>query len=191
MAIPSTIIDEGTSIRNLSTTAWQAFGSPQLFRVTQNLLAFNRGTSQPLGILPKLPSTLGGKIVYIDVMVIECTLDFNFLLGCDCVYFMGTLASSLFRVMCFPHEGRNVIIYQIIFIGPESTPNKPSSLNGSHMQMVLPPPQVNYMTTCSMPTSTYDLVGDVVCHVLEVLEPKFPIGSLDMYPFQNVVLAVN
>ena len=44
------------------------------------------------------------------------------------------------------------------------------------------------MATCSMPTSIDDLVGDVVCHVLGVLEPDFSIGSLDMCPFQSVVL---
>ena len=39
-----------------------------------------------------------------------------------------------------------------------------------------------------MPTSTDDLVGDVACHVLGALELDFSIGSLDMYPFQSVVL---
>jgi hypothetical protein len=77
MVVPSTIIDEGASVSILSSTTWQALGSPQLVPITQNLLAFNRGTSQPLGILPKLPITLGGKIVYIDVMVVQGPLDFN------------------------------------------------------------------------------------------------------------------
>ena len=44
------------------------------------------------------------------------------------------------------------------------------------------------MATCSMPTSTDDLVGDVVHHVLGALDPDFSFGSLDMYPFQSVVL---
>lgn len=39
-----------------------------------------------------------------------------------------------------------------------------------------------------MPTFTDDLVGDVVRHVLGELEPDFSIGSLDMYPFQSVIL---
>ena len=39
-----------------------------------------------------------------------------------------------------------------------------------------------------MPTSIDDLVGNVVHHVLGALEPDFSFGSLDMYPFQNVVL---
>ena len=44
------------------------------------------------------------------------------------------------------------------------------------------------MATCSMPTSTDDLVCDVVHHVLGAVEPDFSFGSLDMYPFQSVVL---
>ena len=44
------------------------------------------------------------------------------------------------------------------------------------MQVVSHPPQVNYVATCSMPTSTDDLVGDVEHHVLGALEPDF---SLD------------
>ena len=71
MVVPSTIIDEGMSVSILSSTTWQDFGSPPLASVTQNLLAFNKGISQPLGILPKLPITLGGKTVYIDVMVVQ------------------------------------------------------------------------------------------------------------------------
>jgi hypothetical protein len=68
--VPQTLIDEGVSISILSSIAWHALGCPQLAPVTQNLLAFNRRTSQPLGILPQFPVTLGGKTVFIDVMVV-------------------------------------------------------------------------------------------------------------------------
>jgi hypothetical protein len=50
--IPRTLIDEGAFISILSSFAWQALGCPRLAPVTQNLLAFNRRTSQPLGTLP-------------------------------------------------------------------------------------------------------------------------------------------
>ena len=65
-----------------------------------------------------MPITSGGKIVYIDVMVVQGPLDFNLLLGRDYVYVMGALVSSLFHVTCFPHERRIVIIDQLTFIGP-------------------------------------------------------------------------
>jgi hypothetical protein len=60
--IPQTIVNEGASVSILSSIAWKALGSPHLAPVTQNLLAFNRRASQPLGILPWFPITLGGKI---------------------------------------------------------------------------------------------------------------------------------
>lgn len=93
-----------------------------------------------MGILRKFPITLGGKLIYIDVMVVQRPLDFNLLLVRDYVYVMGSLLSSLFRVICFSHEGRIVAIDQILFIALNLTHNQPYSLNGPCMQVVLPPP---------------------------------------------------
>jgi hypothetical protein len=68
--VPQTLIDEGASVSILSYVAWYTLGCLQLAPVTWNLLAFNRRTSQPLGILPQFLVTLGGKTVFIDVMVV-------------------------------------------------------------------------------------------------------------------------
>ena len=68
-AVPGTILDEGASVSLMPSTTWQALGSPQLVSVAQNLMAFDVGTSQPLGIVLKFPITLGGKTVYIDILV--------------------------------------------------------------------------------------------------------------------------
>jgi hypothetical protein len=46
------LIDEGSSVSVLSSIAWKALVFPPLVPVTQNLLAFNRRTSQPSGTLP-------------------------------------------------------------------------------------------------------------------------------------------
>lgn len=80
----------------LSSTSWQVLGSSSLVPVTQNLLGFNRGTSQPLGILPQLPITLGGKIIYLNMMVVPVPLNYNLLLRRDYVYDMGAIVSTLF-----------------------------------------------------------------------------------------------
>ena len=104
LVIPSTVIDEGVPVSVLSSTNWQAFGSPPLVPVTQNLLAFNRRTNQPLGIFPRLLVTLGGETVHMDVMVVPGPLDFNLLLGHDYTYAMGALVSSLFRVVCLDRK---------------------------------------------------------------------------------------
>ena len=107
------MIDEGASVSILSFISWQDLGYPQLVPVTQNLLAFNRRTSQPLGTLPQFPVTLGGKTVFIDVMVVQDPLDFSLLLGRDYVYAMKAIVSTLFSVIYFPHDGRMVTIDQL------------------------------------------------------------------------------
>ena len=103
-----TIIDEGASVSILSSTAWKALGSPSLLPEMRNLIGFDKGTSRPLGIFPSLPITLRGKNIYLNIMVVQGPLDYNLLLGHDYIYSMGAIVSSLFRVMCFPHEGRVV-----------------------------------------------------------------------------------
>ena len=75
------IIDEGASISILSSTTWKSLGSPNLVPTNGQILAFNRITTHPLGIIPQLPILIGEKTVCIDVMVIQGTLDFNLILG--------------------------------------------------------------------------------------------------------------
>jgi hypothetical protein len=116
--VPQTLIDEGFSVSILSYIAWQALGYPPLASVMQNLLAFNRRPSQPLGTLPKFPVTLGGKTIFIDVMVVQDPLYFSLLLGRDYVYAMKAIVSTLFHVISFPHNGRVVTVDQLSFIDP-------------------------------------------------------------------------
>lgn len=104
----STIIDEGVSLSIVSPTSWKSLGSPLLLLEIRNLIGFDKGTSRPLGILPNLPITLRMKTVHLNVMVVQGPLDYTLLLGCDYIYSMGAIVSLLFRVKCFPHEGRVV-----------------------------------------------------------------------------------
>lgn len=101
--------------------------------LTQNLLAFDKGTRQYFGILPKFPITLGGKTIYIDVMVVQGALDFSLILGHDYIYVMGALVSSLFRVVCFPHDGRIVTIDQLSFFRHPMPLVLPSSPIGPYL----------------------------------------------------------
>ena len=152
--IPGTILDEGASVSLMLATTWQALGSPQLVRVAPNLTAFDGGTSQPLGILPKFPITFGGKTVYIDVSVTQGALDFSLLLGRDYAYAMGALVSSLFHVVCFPHDGRIVTIDQLSFVRPRVPPVQLSSPPSFHPPIASAPPQINYVATYPVPTSS-------------------------------------
>jgi hypothetical protein len=186
--VTKTLIDEGSSVSILSSIAWKALGCPPLAPVTQNLLAFNRRTSQPLGTLPQFPVTLGGKTVFIDVMVVQDPLDFSLLLGRDYVYAMKAIVSTLFRVISFPHDGRVVTVDQLSFIDPTWI----ASLNGSCMQTVSPPPQVNYVALSPMASTSDDLdpVVDMVISSIGLLEPDLftPVTTLDMVSFQSVFL---
>ena len=48
----------------------------------------------------------------IEVEVVDAPLDYNLLLGRNWMYSMQAIASSLFRVVCFPHNGKIVTIDQ-------------------------------------------------------------------------------
>jgi hypothetical protein len=100
-------------------------------------------------------------------MVVQDPLDFALLLGRDYVYAMKAIVSTLFCVISFPHDGRMVTIDQLSFIGPDWI----TSLNGSYMQTVSPPPHVNYVALFPM-TSTSDDLDPIVDMVIS------SIGSL-------------
>ena len=74
-------------------------------------------------------------------MVVQGPLDFNLFLGRDYVYVMKNVVSTLFRVMCFPHDGNIVTIYQLSFVTPNHriTPSNQTALNVPHVFMVPSP----------------------------------------------------
>jgi hypothetical protein len=187
--VPHVLIDEGSSVSILSSIAWKDLSYPQLVPVTQTLFSFNRRTNHPLWILPQFPITLGGKTIFIDVMVVQDPLDFDLLLGRDYVYSMKAIVSTLFHVISFPHDGRMVTIDQLSFVGPDLTINPMTSLNGSYMQSVSPLPQVNYVALSPMNSTSDDLdpVVDMVISSVGLLEPDLltPITDIDMCSFQS------
>jgi hypothetical protein len=73
-------------------------------------LDFDRCPSEYLGILPRFPISLGGKIFLVNIIVVQVPLDFNMLLGHDYVYAMNVVVSTIFRVMYFPHDGSIVTV---------------------------------------------------------------------------------
>jgi hypothetical protein len=154
--IPNTIIDEGDSISILFLNSWQGFGSLQLTPVTQNQLTFDRRVSKTLRILPLFRVTLGGKKVCVDVIVVNDTLNFNFLLRRDYVYVMRDFVSTLFQVICFPHNGDIVMMDQISFIEPHLMVNHPPSLKDPYMSAMSSPLQVNYVMNFPMHSTLHE-----------------------------------
>jgi hypothetical protein len=128
---------------------------------------------------------LGGKTIFIDVMVVRDPLDLALLLGQDYFYAMKALVSTLFCVKYFPHDRRIVTIDQLSFISPDWV----TSLSGSYMQTVSPLSHVNYVALSPMTSTSDDLdpVVDMVISSVGLLEPDIltPVTTLDMCSFQS------
>ena len=105
-----TVLDEGAATCIMSFTCWQALGSPTLAASQTVLKAFDGHVFSPHGILTTFPIELGGKIVTIEVEVVNAPLDYNLLLGLSWFYPMRAVASTMYRLVRFPHQGRIVSI---------------------------------------------------------------------------------
>ena len=85
-------------------------GSPELCKLATMLIAFDGRSFRPHMILPSLKVRLGGKTVAIEVEVVDAPLDYNLLLCRNWIYSMQAVASSLVRIVCFPFNGKIVMI---------------------------------------------------------------------------------
>jgi hypothetical protein len=110
-----TVIDEGASTCVMSLACWKAISSPPLNESQNTLKAFNGSGFKPYSVLPSLPITLEGKTVQVEVEVFNAPLDYNILLGRSWIDSMHTVVSTLFRVVCFPHQGNIVMVDQLAF----------------------------------------------------------------------------
>ena len=64
---------------------------------------------------------MGGKTIAIEFEVVDVPLDYNLLLCRNWMYSMQAVASSIFRVVCFPFNGKIVTIDQMSFKNPPVT----------------------------------------------------------------------
>jgi hypothetical protein len=98
---------------------------------------------------------------------------------------MKSIVSTLFHVIAFPHNGRIVTIDQLSFLGPDRV----TSLSGSYMQIVSPPPHVNCVALSPMISTSDALesVVDMVIYSVGLLEPDLltPVMTLDMCSFRS------
>ena len=88
---------------------------PQSWSHKTLLTTFNGRSFRPHGILLTFEIKLAGKAVSVEVEVIDAPLDYNFLLGRNWTYAMSAIASAIFCVVVFPHEGKLVTIDQLDF----------------------------------------------------------------------------
>jgi hypothetical protein len=117
------IIDEGASTCIMSKTVWQKLGSLDLLPSAITLRAYDGRPSSPEGLFQNVPIELGGKTILIDIEVIDAQLDYNILFGCTYMYAMKVVASSVFRTIMFPHNGKIVTIDQVSHYEPNPSAN--------------------------------------------------------------------
>ena len=99
----------------MPTSIWQKMGSPPLQPSSTALRAYDGRSAQPQGLLTNVPVQLAGKTVLINIEVINAQLDYNLLLGRSYMYAMRAIASTVFRIMMFPHEGRVIKVDQLTY----------------------------------------------------------------------------
>jgi hypothetical protein len=105
ITIKRIVIDEGVATCVMSLTCWKSIGCQNLSQSMTMLTAFYGCSFQPHIILPSFTVQLGGKTVEVDA-----PLDYNLLLWHNWTYCMTTIMSSIFRTLCFPHEGKIMMI---------------------------------------------------------------------------------
>jgi hypothetical protein len=79
------------------------------------MTTFDSHSFHPHGIPPTFPVQLGGKMVEVEVEVVNVPIDYNLLLGRNWTYVTVVVVSSVFCTLCFPHEGNIVMIHHLSF----------------------------------------------------------------------------
>ena len=123
------VLDEGASTYIMSLSCWHAPSSPMLTTSKTVRKAFGGHFLTPHGIVAAFLIELGGKIIIVEVEVVNAPVDHNILLGCSWFYPMKVVASIVYRLVCFPHEAKIISIDQLEYcklnLRFESTTNAP------------------------------------------------------------------
>ena len=93
--IKHTVINEGAAAFVMSLSCWKSLGSPKLSQSTTMLTAFDGRSFRPHKIIPSLKFLLVGKIVAIEVKVVDVPLDYNLLLGHNWMYSMQAVVRGV------------------------------------------------------------------------------------------------
>jgi hypothetical protein len=117
------IIDEGASTCIMSKVVWHKLNSTEIVPSAITLRAYDGRPSSPEGIFQNFPIELGGKTILIDIEVIDDSLDYNIFFGHSYMYAMKAIASSVFRTMMFPHNGKIITIDQLTHYEPNHYAN--------------------------------------------------------------------
>ena len=120
------VVDEGASTCVLSISCWKSIRSPQAVPSPTLLTAFDGHSHRPHGIVMAFPIYVGGKVVNIEVEIVDSNLEYNLILGRNWIYDMDAIASSLFCILCFPHEGTIIFVDQMDYYPIDSNASSDS-----------------------------------------------------------------
>lgn len=79
--------------------------------------AFDGRDSHTYGILNELPISFEGKNINLEIEVIDANLNYNGRSRADAMF---CVVSTLFRMLCFPHQGKIVTVNQLAFFSSNS-----------------------------------------------------------------------
>jgi hypothetical protein len=113
ITVHRSIIDEWESTCIMSKLVLNKLGSPELIPYAINLRYYDGQSSSPEGLFQNVHVELRGKTILIDIEVIDAPLDYNILFGHRYMYAMKAMASSMFLMMMFPHNGKIITINQV------------------------------------------------------------------------------
>ena len=88
------------------------------YSFTTLLTSFDEHSHRPHGIIPAFPICVGGNVINIVVEIVDANLDYYLLLGRNWIYEMDAIVSSLFCILCFPHEGELLKLINWIILQP-------------------------------------------------------------------------
>jgi hypothetical protein len=91
-----TVVDEDASTCVVSLACWKAIGQPTLSPSPTLLTAFDGHSFRPHGIIPSFPVQLGGKIMCVQVEVVDAPLNYNLLLDRSWTYAMQVVVAIVF-----------------------------------------------------------------------------------------------
>jgi hypothetical protein len=117
--IRCTVLDEGTSTCVISLPCWRALASPLLTLSPTTFKSFDGHGFKPHGLLKYFFVNLKGKTISVDIEVIDMPLNFNLLHGRIWFYAMTTIASLVFHILRFPHQGNIITVDQLDYTTPD------------------------------------------------------------------------
>ena len=92
---------------------WKELGSPSLVQSHTVQKSFDVHSFSPHRLIISCPIDWGGKIVTMDVEVVDAPIDYNFLLGCNWIHALMAIVSLVSRVVQFLHWWNIVMIKQL------------------------------------------------------------------------------